>query len=267
MEVKNFDLEVLAASYEQPIVVDFWAPWCGPCLILGPVLEKLEREARGQWRLAKLNTDEQPELSQAWQIRGIPAVKMFHNGEMIAEFVGALPEVQVRQWLETYLPSAAQATLEAAKEALARGEADEGIALLRQALQHDAQNFETRILLAEQIFPVTPEEALALVPSIEEGHQFYDRAQALRTLHRLLRLAPEPALTASSAWQDYAHGNAALRAGNYAAALEAWIEVMRQDRKLDDDGARKACIALFMLLGNEHPLAQEYRRKFSSALY
>jgi putative thioredoxin len=120
MEVKNFEVEVLAASYAQPVVVDFWAEWCGPCRILGPILEKLEREANGKWRLAKLNTEEEPELAQAWQIRGIPAVKMFHHGEVIAEFVGALPEVQVRKWLETYLPSATKAALAEAKKALGR---------------------------------------------------------------------------------------------------------------------------------------------------
>lgn len=267
MEVKNFDAEVITASENQPIVVDFWAPWCGPCRVLGPVLEKLEREASGQWRLAKVNTDEAPELSSAWQIQGIPAVKMFHRGEVIAEFVGALPEVQVRQWLETNLPSAAKAALENAKTALAQGDIKGATKLLQQALQHEPQNLEARLLLAEQIFIAAPEEAVALIEKIDESHALYARAQALRMLRRLLHLAPEPALKASPAWQGYAQGNAALAAGNFAAAFEAWITAMQQDRKLDDDGARRACIALFTLLGNEHPLVQEYRRKFSSALY
>lgn len=267
MEVKNFEVEVLAASEEHPIVVDFWAPWCGPCRVLGPVLEKLEREANGQWRLAKVNTDEAPELSYAWQIQGLPAVKMFHRGEVIAEFVGALPEVQVRQWLATYLPSVAKAALENAKTALAQGNAKQAVKLLQQALQHEPQNLEARLLLAEQIFIAVPEEAVALIEKIDESHALYHRAQALRTLRRVLHLAPEPAFTVSPAWQDYAVGNAALAAENFAAAFEAWIAALQLDRKLDDDGARRACIALFTLLGNEHPLAQEYRRKFSSALY
>lgn len=267
MDVQNFDVEVLAASHSQPIVVDFWAEWCGPCRILGPVLEKLEREANGKWRLAKVNTDEQPELSFAWQVRGIPAVKMFHKGEMVGEFVGALPEVQVRQWLERYLPGAAKEALQNAKAALARGEKETALGFLREAFEHDRANPETRVLLAEQIFVDDPEGAFALIKDIEEGHPFYERAEGLRTLHRLLNLKPEPALTSSPAWQDYARGNAALRHGDSASAFSAWIEAMSRDRKLDDDGARKACIALFTLLGNEHPLAQEYRRKFSSALY
>ncbi|NUO81181.1 tetratricopeptide repeat protein [candidate division KSB1 bacterium] len=267
MEVKDFDQEVLAASHKYPIVVDFWAPWCGPCRILGPVLEKLEREAKGQWHLAKVNTDEDPDLSLAWQVQGIPAVKMFHNGEMIAEFVGALPEVEVRRWLETYLPTATKEALQAAKAALAHGAAQEALALLRQAHKHEHQNTEVRVLLAEQTFAKSPNEAFALIQGIAEGDQFYDRAQAVRTLHRLLALKPEAEMASSPAWQQYAKGNEALRAAKYAAAFEAWIDVMMIDRKLDDDGARKACIALFTLLGNEHPLTQEYRRKFSSALY
>ncbi len=267
MEVKNFDLEVLAASHAQPVIVDFWAPWCGPCRILGPILEKLEREASGKWRLAKVNTDEEPELSFAWQVQGIPAVKMFHYGEMIAEFVGALPEVQVRQWLETHLPSAAKEALQNAKTALVRGEKNAALNFLKQALKHDSTNPETRLLLAEQTFIGDPDNAIGLTRDIEEDHPLYDRAQSLRTLHRLLNLKLDTELTTSPAWPTYLKGIEALRAGGFAATFEAWIEVIMTDRKLDDDGGRKACIALFTFLGNEHPLAQEYRRKFSSALY
>jgi putative thioredoxin len=106
-----------------------------------------------------------------------------------------------------------------------------------------------------------------LIEGFEEGGEFYERAQNVRTLLRVLQLAPAPELTASAAWSDYAKGNAALREGNYAKAFAAWIETVQLDRKLDDDGARRACVALFNVLGNEHPLVQEYRRKFSSALY
>lgn len=99
-----FQKEVLDKSKEKPVVVDFWAEWCRPCRILSPTLEKLARESKGAWRLVKINTDRQPGLSMQYDIRGIPAVKMFVNGAVAAEFVGALPEPAVRQWLDEHLP-------------------------------------------------------------------------------------------------------------------------------------------------------------------
>jgi putative thioredoxin len=95
-----FQKEVLDKSREKPVVVDFWAPWCGPCRILGPTLEKLARQNKGKWRLVKINSDRQPELARRYGVRGIPAVKLFVDGDVVDEFVGALPEHQVKAWLE-----------------------------------------------------------------------------------------------------------------------------------------------------------------------
>ncbi|MGH7491715.1 MAG: tetratricopeptide repeat protein [bacterium] len=267
MEMQNFEQDVIAASSHQPVVVDFWAPWCQPCLVLGPVLEKLEKQAAGKWRLVKVNTDADPELAQAWGIRGIPAVKMFHQGQKIAEFTGALPETQVLRWLETHLPSAAKMKLQAAKEALARGDRQSARKLLQEAVADDPQNPEARVLWAEQILLENPEQALALLEGIDEANPLYYRVQALQTLHRLLQLKNAQPSAHTKGWEQYWQGIAALRRGDFAAAFEAWIEAMLYDRQLDDDGARRACVALFTFLGNEDPIAQGYRRKFSSALY
>ncbi len=99
----RFQTDVLDKSHDKPVVVDFWAPWCGPCRALGPTIEKLARESGGRWRLVKINTDAHPALMQRFGVRGIPAVKMFRGGAVVAEFTGALPEAEVRRWLETHL--------------------------------------------------------------------------------------------------------------------------------------------------------------------
>jgi putative thioredoxin len=264
--LETFQQEVVDASFKTPIVVDFWAPWCQPCRIIGPVLEKLEKEAKGQWKLVKVNTDEEPELGQHFRIQSIPAVKMIHQGQIVDEFVGAVPEVQVRQWLAKHLPEAPKSPMDIIKELLQDGNFPKARKMLESAVKDDPANAEARTLLAALLVPDEIDKAAELVKPIENESPFANKANAIQTLHRLAHLK-ETASEPKEDWKLYQQGIFAFKKGKYAEALEAWIELLGRNRQLDDDGARQACVALFTLLGSEHELTQKYHRRFTSALY
>ncbi|MCG3119207.1 MAG: hypothetical protein ALAOOOJD_01563 [bacterium] len=264
--LETFQQEVVDASFKMPVVVDFWAVWCQPCRLLGPVLEKLEKEANGQWKLVKVNTDEEPELGQHFQIRSIPAVKMIYQGQIVDEFIGALPEVEVRKWLAKHLPEAPKSPLETIKELLHNGNLAKARKLLESAVKQEPGNAEARVLLATLMIPDEIDKAAELVKDIEEGNPLANKANAVLTLQRLVQLK-EIADAPKDDWKLYQQGIAAFKRGKFAEALETWIELMSCNRQLDDDGARKACVALFTLLGSEHELTQRFHRRFTSILY
>ncbi len=264
--LENFQTQVLEASSKTPILVDFWAVWCQPCRILSPVLEKLEKEANGRWRLLKVNTDEQPELAQHYQIQSIPAVKLFSEGRVIGEFIGALPETEVRRWLEKYLPSESKNQLDMVKAMLQAGNLAKARKMLEAAVKDDPANAEARTLLAMLLLPDDIDKAAELVKTIEIENPFADKANAIQTLQRLAHLK-ETANEPREDWKLYYQGIAAFKKGKYTEALEAWIALVGRNRQLDDDGARKACVALFTWLGSDHELTQRYHRRFTSSLY
>jgi putative thioredoxin len=264
--LETFQQEVIDASFKTPVVVDFWAVWCQPCRMIGPVLEKLEKEANGQWKLVKVNTDEEPELSQHFQIRSIPAVKMIRDGKIVDEFVGALPEVEVRKWLAKHLPNESKNQIETAKAMLQSGNLAKARKTLEATVKQEPANAEARILLAMLLLPDEIDKAVDLVNGVAEDSPWAGKANAIRTLHRLVHLK-ETASEPKEEWKLYHQGIAAFKKGKYTEALEAWIELVGRNRQLDDDGARKACVALFTLLGSEHELTQKYHRRFTAALY
>jgi putative thioredoxin len=275
--VREFTTDVLEASFERPVLVDFWAQWCAPCRVLGPVLERLASESQGRWTLAKVDIEEHPALAIQFEVQSIPAVKLFRDGQVVAEFLGALPEREVERWLQENLPASPPPLLREAREARAGGDLNRAQTLLREALAQNADDVEAAVELAELLFPKEPAEGVRLTESVPQEHPLHDRAQALRNLARVIELAQPmapgagagPAAGAGSpqAWTSYVEGAQAFAAGHFGAAIEAWIASIRRDRKVDDDGARRACVALFELFGEGHPVTQQYRRPFSSALF
>ena len=260
----DFQTDVLDASRTTPVVVDFWAPWCGPCRVLGPTLDRLADTAEGRWRLVKVNTDEHPELMQAFGIRGIPAVKLFVDGAVTAEFTGALPEPQARRWLDEHLPSPARARYDAGLAALASGDRAAARLELAAALDSDASASwadDARLQLARLNVFDAPDHAADLVDG-----QLSMEADAIRQLADALAQDPD-ALPEAPVRDRYADGLNALRVGDIDAALTAFIEVVQLDRGYADDGARKLTVALFQTLGEDDPVVQAHRPVFNRSLY
>jgi len=267
-EANDFQQDVIDASADAPVLVNFWAPWCGPCRQLSPVLESLAEE-HDEWSLVKVNVDDNQEAAQAYGVRGIPAVKLFVDGEVEAEFTGAKPEHAIRSWLEENLPSESKSRIEAARQALDDGDREEAEQLLWPVLEEDPEHDEAQVLMARALAFKDPTRAKALAEASDVADPTLRQVRdAVQTLTRLLEFADDPsALPEGDGRDDYRAAIDALAAQDVDEALDHFIDVVRTNRDYDDDGARKACIALFTLLGEQHPITREHRRTFDMALY
>jgi putative thioredoxin len=239
---QDFEREVVERSRELPVVVDFWAEWCGPCRMLGPLLEKAANAREGQVVLAKLDTDANPRIAQAFRIQGIPAVKAFRDGRVVDEFVGALPPAQVERFFDALVPSEADALVAAGDEQS-----------LRRALELEPTNTEAKVRLAEVLFARGERaEAAELVRNVAGSF----RAEGLGAR---IRLEDQDAVDLSPAFS-------ALDAGNREQALELLIDAIPSANGHRDD-VRRVVVAILDELGVEHPLARDARRRLAAALY
>jgi putative thioredoxin len=239
----TFDTVVLQRSHELPVVVDFWAEWCGPCRALTPVLEKAVAERAGKVELVKVDTDANQRLAAAFRIQGIPAVKAFRDGRVVAEFVGAQPRPAVERFLDELLPSEADALVAAGGE----GE-------LRRALELEPGRADAAVALARILADRGEREAALQMLSNVAGSFAADGLAA-----RLRLEEADPSLREAFA---------ALDAGELQRGLDALIAAIAAapDQERRDD-LRRAVVGVLDELGAEHPLARESRRKLASALY
>jgi len=274
---KDFQTRVIEASKKVPVLVDFWAPWCGPCRALGPVLEKLAAEYGGRFILAKVNSDENQSLARQYGVRGIPNVKAFANGELADEFTGALPETQVREFIDRLLPSPAEPLRQQALAAKARGETDATRKLLLQAIALDPRHEAARLDLVDLMIDAKDlDDAERLLDEIAERARDALRVDALRARLQLVansgsgtdRASLERKIAAEPADLEARFELANLLAlhQDYGPAMEQLLEIVRRERGFRDDAARKTLINLFNLLGSDNALVREYRSRLAAAL-
>jgi putative thioredoxin len=273
----DFDQVVLERSREVPVLVDFWAPWCGPCRVIGPILERIADDMAGQVELVKLNVDESPIAAARFRIQSIPAVKLFIDAVVAAEFVGAIPEAHVRAFLDEHLPSAPKVQAALAAERFAAGDSEgaraAALAALAAGAAPAADLVLARLALASRDF----DGALAHAQNIPAAAAEWDTAQAIAAAAELGReaaLAGDPAtLRARIANQppgEMADGLALavhkLLDGDPAAALEDLLALVTRDRRWRDEAARRAMLTVFSLIGVRSPLADDYRKRLSLIL-
>jgi putative thioredoxin len=267
----TFQKDVLERSRQVPVVVDFWAPWCGPCRMLSPVLEKLANELKGGFVLAKINTDEDQRYAMQFGVQGIPAVKGFKNGKLTAEFVGAVPEPQVRAFLQKLeVKVGAGAPAGGAPDPatlLAQGKWVEAEMALRQMGATNGAEPAVKVSLARALLAQgKAAEANELLEKVNDGPEAI-QAAALKPLAALLLEASSGANGAGELDGLYHTGGQKIAAGDIRGAMDALLDVLRRDKRFRNGEARQVMLAIFAVLGEENPIVREYRNKLASVLF
>jgi putative thioredoxin len=277
IDEQNAARYLIDESMQRPVLIDFWADWCGPCKSLMPILEKLATEYAGAFLLAKVNADEQQMIAQQFGVRSLPTVMLMQNGQPVDGFSGAQPETAVRELLEKYLPSPFDAALEEAAGLLEAGEVAAAVALLRSVYEESGQRHDVAMTYAHALIEAKrlddAQELLDAVPMVDQD-ALYEQMRAQLDLVREAARSPE--LVALEEQLSADPGNLDLleqiavhysAAGQYRDALESLLHILRTDLNHKDGASKKALLDTIASLGKGDPLAAEYQRKLFSLLY
>ncbi len=261
------------------MLVDFWAPWCGPCRTLSPVLEKIASEQSERFRLVKINSDENPELAQQFGVRGIPSVKLVYQAQLIGEFTGAQSESEVRKFLDEHLPAIdgldedvkselGEKSLLEVETLLKQGELENALEMSLDLYSADSEDEANRYMLSRLLVFSKPDEALKLCDSLE-GNASIDTfgLEQLKHLAYYLSDPEEKAYPDGPAKEKYLEAKSALSSGELSKSIELYLEVILTDRYYDEDASRKVIVSIFTALGPENPITLSYRKDFDRSLY
>ncbi len=275
--LETFSNDVLQASKTTPVLVDFWAPWCGPCKSLLPILMTLADEYAGAFKLAKVNIDEQQQLAQQFGVRSVPTVKLVKNGKIVDEFVGAQPAEMIRAMLDKHIARESDVNMQAALQRYQQGDKQAIADMIAIINAHPANNNirmqYVDVLLQEKQFDDAkmilnglPEnlrnkpEVAGLLSRLEFMGQGDDHGDA-NSLSAAIEKDP------NDCEARYQLGTIYIRQANFEGALEQFLEIMRRDRKYNEDAGRKGILKVFEMLGGSGPLVSRYRQKMASLLY
>ncbi len=275
----TFAAEVIEASRERAVVVDFWAPWCGPCRSLAPILERVVAERPAEVRLARVNVDENPRVAAEFGVRSIPLVIGFREGQPAAEFVGAQSETVVRQFIARLLPDEIDRAVAGAADARAAGDLAGAEAALRRALETKPGHGAASLALGEIL--AAGDRAVEALEILERATAEGPHALAIEQLVARLRLATAggPAGEDEAGLRhriEHDPGDLAARlalgrllaaGGRYEEAFDAFLELIRRDRRFEDEAGRRAMLDLFAVLGRENQLVDRYQRELARTLY
>ncbi len=280
--LKTFAQDVIQASMQTPVIVDFWAPWCGPCKQLTPILEKVVRAAKGKVRLVKVNVDENPEIAQQLRIKSLPTVYAFLGGQPVTGFTGAQPESQVKLLVDQLLGETTGAdladALEQGKAAAERGDTRTAQRMFEAVLDEDPANPEAlgglaRCYIADRAFDVA-RELLDQAPKEVQGHAAITGAKAALQLATEAGDLGDPARLEARLKADADDHDARYRLatvqflrGQAEAAMENLVSIVKRDRTWNDDQARKQLVKFFDALGPKHPATVKGRRMLSTVLF
>jgi putative thioredoxin len=262
---ENFAELVIQGSASRYILVDFWAPWCNPCQQLKPMLEALTAEY--DFTLVKVNTEEEQEIAAQMAIRGIPDVRLYKEGVEVDRFSGALPEAEVRTFLEKHLPSALDGKIEAAMAQAAAGDGEEATAAFNALLGANPESGKVKLAAARYLIAAGKgDDAMTVLRAIKPGEAEYNTAQAMLAMGELHQACSN---IENSEGLDrlYAEAACATVAEEYEKAFDTFLQIILKDKGYNDGAARKAMVILFDALGRDNPMVQTYTRRLAMYLH
>ena len=274
---QNFAAQGIEASHQQPVLVDFWATWCGPCQSLMPILEQLAQSYQGKFLLAKVEIDSQQGLASQFGVRSVPTVKLVKDGQIVDEFTGALPEGQIRSFLDKHIAKESDQLMQQTLVLYQQGDTETALAQMGQILKADPDNLNNKIiyaniLLREQHVDEAKKWLASLPAEANDNPQVQAMQAQLEFIH-IVENAPDMASLQQQLVNDpdntearYQLSAHAILQGQFEIAFEQLLEVVKRDRQYQDDAGRKALLKLFDLLGDQHELVGSYRRKLAMAL-